>query len=207
MIRRPKVFCIGFQKTGTTSLHAALTMLGYNTASVVGRGLSADQLRAQALSLCIATAEKVDAAQDMPWPLFFRELDRALPGSKFVLTVRDPDAWFASVERHFGDRPDAMQEFVYGAAAPAGQRDRYLSVYKDHEAAVRRYFDGRPADLLVMDLEAGDGWDTLCAFLGAPTPRHPFPEKNRTRDRTSLLFRARRRIAIAFGRYIAPEQI
>ncbi len=207
MASRGKVFCIGFQKTGTTSLHAALSILGYKTAAVVGRNLSADELRENALRLCVETARTHDAAQDMPWPLFYRELDAAFPGSKFILTVRGAEQWFRSVENHFGDHPHAMQEFVYGAPAPAGESARYIGVYKSHEAAVREYFRDRPDDLLVMDLEQGDGWDELCSFLGAPTPDAPFPAKNRSQDRKTLSYRLRRRLAAMTGRYLAPERI
>lgn len=206
---RPKVFCIGFQKTGTTSLYAALTALGYRTSAVVGRELSAEELAAKGAALCIETAKRYDAAEDMPWPMFFRELDLAFPGSKFILTVRDEARWFASIERHFGDRGEAMQAFVYGrdAAAPAGNKARYLNVYRGHEQAVRAYFRERPDDLLIMDLEAGDGWEALCDFLGVAAPQTPFPAKNRSADRARVLYRLRRKLGLAFGRYLAPERI
>ncbi len=206
---RPKVFCIGFQKTGTTSLFAALERLGYRTAAVVGRGFSAERLAAEGASACIKAARDFDAAQDMPWPIFFRELDAAFPGSKFILTVRDPESWFASIEGHFGAHESEMQAFVYGrdAPAPAGNKARYLETLRRHEAAVRAHFAGRPHDLLVMDLEAGDGWNALCPFLGAPTPAEPFPTRNKAADRKTLSFRVRRKVGRLFGRYLAPERI
>lgn len=208
-MNRPKVFCIGFQKTGTTSLFAALTTLGYRTAAVVGRDWPAERLAAEGASLCIETARDFDAAQDMPWPLFFRELDRAFPGSKFILTVRNPESWFHSIEKHFGANPEEMQAFTYGrdAAAPAGNRARYLDVYARHERNVRAHFAGRPNDLLVMNLEAGDGWRELCGFLGGKIPTEPFPVKNRSDGRKTLSFRIRRKVGRLFGRYLAPEQI
>jgi hypothetical protein len=206
---RAKVVCIGFQKTGTTSLYAALTALGYRTAAVVGRELSAEALASDGARLCIETAKNCDAAQDMPWPIFFRQLDAAFPGSKFILTLRDCDRWFSSIEKHFGDRADEMQAFVYGRAAPApaGHRERYLDVYRRHERDVRAHFIGRPQDLLIMDLEAGEGWAELCAFLGAPAPSVPFPVKNRADDRRRVVYRLRRKAAQLFGRYLAPEKI
>jgi hypothetical protein len=206
---RPKVFCIGFQKTGTTSLYAALETLGYKTAAVAGRDFTAERLAGEGAALCIDTARDFDAAQDMPWPIFFRELDAAFKGSKFILTVRDEESWFASIEGHFGANEGEMQAFVYGrdAAAPAGNKARYLETLKGHEAAVRAHFAGRPDDLLVMDLEAGDGWTELCAFLGAPVPAAPFPARNRASDRKTLSFRLRRKVGRLLGRYLAPEKI
>ena len=206
---RPKVFCIGFQKTGTTSLYAALTRLGYRTAAVVGRDWTAERLAADGARLCIETMKDFDAAQDMPWPIFFRELDAAFPGSKFILTVRDAEHWFQSIEKHFGDRADEMQAFAYGrdAAAPIGNKARYLEVYAAHERAVRAHFTDRPDDLLIMNLEQGDGWNALCDFLGADAPAEPFPVRNRSDDRKRLGFRIRRKIALLFGRYLAPERM
>lgn len=208
MNARPKVFCIGFQKTGTTSLHAALTRLGWRTAAVVGRGLPAETLRERALNLCLATARDFDAAEDMPWPLFFRELDAAFPGAKFILTMRDEENWYRSITAHFGDRPDEMQRFIYGddAPCPAGHRERYIEVYRRHNDAVRAWFAARPDDLLILDLAAGDGWERLCEFLGVDAPAEPFPERNRSADRRSLVFRLRRRLAMAFGKYLSPEE-
>jgi hypothetical protein len=204
---RPKVFCIGFQKTGTTSLYAALERLGYKTAAVVGRDWSADRLRGEGAGACIDAARDHDAAQDMPWPIFFRELDEAFPGSKFILTVRDPESWFASIEGHFGAHEGEMQAFVYGrdAAAPAGNKARYLETLAAHEAAVRAHFADRPNDLLVMNLEAGDGWRELCAFLGAAVPDEPFPARNKAGDRKTLSFRIRRKLSRLLGGYLAPE--
>lgn len=204
-----KVFCIGFQKTGTTSLHAALTALGYRTSAVVGRDWDAERLAAEGATLCIRTMKEFDAAEDMPWPIFFRELDDAFPGAKFILTVRDAERWFSSIEGHFGANADEMQAFVYGrdAAAPAGNRTRYLEVFERHERDVRAHFADRPNDLLVMDLERGDGWKELCGFLDAAVPVASFPVKNRSDARKTLSFRIRRKVGRLFGRYLAPERI
>jgi len=108
MKTKPKVFCVGFQKTGTTSLFAALSELGYRTAAVIGRDLSAAELQKNGGKLCVETARNFDAVQDMPWPLFYQDLDSAYPKSKFILTVRDAESWFGSIEKHFGSEPSTM---------------------------------------------------------------------------------------------------
>lgn len=207
--RRPKVFCIGFQKTGTTSLYGALTTLGYRTAAVVGRDLSASQLQDRGAALCIETMADYDAAQDMPWPLFFRQLDAAFPGSKFILTVREPESWYRSIDAHFGAEPTAMGAFTYGddAAAPTGARDRYIATYTAHNETVRSYFADRPDDFLEMDLARGDGWAALCGFLECDLPAAPFPVRNRREDRATLWYRLRRRLYLLFGHRIQPEEV
>jgi hypothetical protein len=195
-VKPRKVFCIGFQKTGTTSLNAALSLLGYRVASVFGRDLSLAELRASYVERGMALARAHDAVEDMPWPLMFRELDAAFPGSKFVLTRRETDKWLASIRDHFGAYPDVMQQLTYGAdaAAPVGHEGRYRAVYDAHNAAVADYFRDRPDDLLTIDLSAGDGWEALCPFIGEPAPEAPFPRVNSKGQRRSLGQRIRRRL-------------
>ena len=45
------------------------------------------------------TLERYYAASDMPIPLLYKKLDKAYPGSKFILTIRDEEKWLKSVER------------------------------------------------------------------------------------------------------------
>ena len=100
------------------------------------------------------------------------------PGDQFILTVRDPDRWIASVVTHFGDAPIASHEFFYDVPTASGHEERYLERFHQHNAEVREYFADRPDDLLVMDIAAGDGWEPLCAFLGVPAPSGEFPRSN-----------------------------
>lgn len=87
-----KVFCVGFQKTGTTSMEVALGQPGYGVTSVFGRQYPIDGLRRRFVDIGPGIAERNDAVQDMPRTSMFRELDRAFPGAKCVLTVRDENA-------------------------------------------------------------------------------------------------------------------
>jgi hypothetical protein len=179
---RAKVFCVGFQKTGTTSMRSALEVLGYRVAGHFG--VDDPEIRHNALPQALKLAGKYGAFQDNPWPVLFRELDAHFPGSRFVLTVRDPQRWMASVVSHFGDLSTPMREWIYeGHGAPRGNEAAYLKRYERHNREVREYFSARTGDLLEMDIEAGDGWDALCGFLGFPVPDVPFPHKNRAEGR------------------------
>lgn len=173
---RQKVFCVGFQKTGTTSLQYALSLLGYRVAGVFSvRDLDGpEQMRDRALDL----AKQFDAFGDNPWAVLFRDLDAAYPGSKFILTTRDPDQWYASACRHFASSGTRMREWIYGAASPEGNHDAYVSRLTRHTDEVRAHFVDRPDDFMEFDLSRGDGWETLCAFLDKPVPRRDFPKLN-----------------------------
>jgi len=196
-----KIFCIGFQKTGTSSLRDALQQLGYSVTGVFGRDVSLEELKATYVERGLEIARGVDAVEDMPWPLMFRELDREFPGAKFILSVRDTDKWYKSIAGHFGANPYHIQQLTYGddAPAPVGNEQRYREVYDAHNAMVRKYFADRPNDLLEFWLERGDGWSELGTFLGRKdVPTGPFVHTNSGGQRRSFGYRLRKKL-IQFG--------
>lgn len=209
MNTRAKVFCIGFHKTGTTSLYSALTKLGYKVSGTVAHHWTAEQLRENGAKFCIDEAERYDAVEDMPWPHFFRELDQEYPGSKFILTLREPQAWFASIDKHFGEAATQLNIFTYGREfVPArGHKDHWIKTCEAHNAAVREYFKDRPHDLLEMTLADGDGWEQLCPFLGHEIPEEPFPVKNTSEGRKSIAYRLKRHLWKLTGRTPHPERL
>jgi len=177
MQAEPKVFGIGFQKTGTTTLKWALYALGYD---VKGGGLELiEPLTRGDLEPVYDVADTFDAFEDHPWPQLFKEMDARYPGSKFVLTLRDEASWIESVVNHLGFLPDPMQKLTYGVGFPAGFEDVFLDRYRRHNADVQDYFRDRPDDLLVLDFWQEAGWDTLCRFLGKPVPEQAFPHLNK----------------------------
>ena len=174
----PKVFCIGFHKTGTTSVKDALKVLDYRVTGPFGRNDPniANTVEATARGL----VPQFDAFQDNPWPLIYRFLDKEFPGSKFILTVRPTEKWLASVTEHFIEGTPPMREWIYGPgrASPIGNEAAYVERYERHNREVQEYFSRRPSDFLVFNLSLGDGWEKLCAFLGHPVPERPFPWRN-----------------------------
>jgi hypothetical protein len=176
-----KVFCIGMHKTGTTSLGRALELLDYRVCGPVGyrKPDIAQTLWETARELI----DDYDSFHNNPWALLYRELDQHAPGSRFVLTVRPGKDWYASMLKHFGAERTPMRELIYGTGmgAPLDNEALYLARYERHNASVVEYFAGRD-DLLAVDLTAGDGWNTLCPFLGVDVPPVPFPYLNRTPD-------------------------
>ena len=174
---KPKVFCIGFHKTGTKSLALALRSLGYR---VRGPDGAQDPVIAEhAVAIALASATDYDAFNDNPWPLLYKTLDATFPGSRFILSLRDENRWIQSVLAYFGTKDTAMRQWIYGVGTPCGNEATYLARYRRHSEEVIEYFKGRD-DLLVMDLERGDGWPELCTFLDVPAPNAPFPHLNRT---------------------------
>jgi len=177
LLNTPKVFCIGFHKTGTTSLNASLTKLGY---TVTGPdGVMDEDIKNNVLDMCYSLSKKYDAFIDNPWPIVYEEMDKAYPDSKFILTVRPVDDWYRSICRHFQETKTPMREWIYGAGSPVGNEALYKNRYNKHYLEVEEYFAERKNDLLVFDLVHGDGWGKLCKFLGKEVVSEDFPHLNK----------------------------
>ncbi len=173
-----KVFCTGWQRTGTTSLSNALNHIGIQTRQYPWQLLD---------NPSHPLLDKFDGFADNPIPILYAQLDLRFPGSKFIHTERDEAGWLKSAEWlmtvgpkkfHWDRLPKAyeMIEMLYGTREfDAGN---FLARYRRHNAEVRAYFADRPGDLLILDITAGAGFEPICAFLGQPLPAEPFPHKN-----------------------------
>ena len=187
---KQKVFCIGFHKTGTTSLASALTHLGYRVAG--NQGVDDPDIANKVQAIADALVGEYDAFEDNPWPILFKELDRKYPGNRFILTLRSPESWIQSQLKHFGSTETPMRQWIYGVGCPQGNEEIYLKRFEAHNREVLEYFQDRPNDLLVMDFTKGDGWEKLCDFLDVEVPDIPFPHFNKASDREQATqFRAK----------------
>lgn len=156
----------------------ALKMLGYH---VTGPNWVTDPTVAQtALGKAMNLVPCFDAFQDNPWPLLYKEMDKAFPGSRFILTLRETSNWLKSIVNHFGTNVTPMREWIYGTGhgCPVGNESLYAHRMEKHNAEVLDYFRGRDQDLLVMDITKGDGWEKLCPFLGVDMMDGSFPRAN-----------------------------
>jgi hypothetical protein len=165
-----KIFGIGLSRTGTTSLHLALGILGFRSIHYP----RVDRLR--------ELLQDYDAAVDTPVACSYPELDELYPGSRYVLTVRDFRSWLASTEQFFS-RPPPQESWLrevrlrtYGSLE--WDRQTFLKAYHRHIETVMDYFKDRPNVLVIMNIVAGEGWDVLCPFLGLPVPSEAFPHAN-----------------------------
>jgi Sulfotransferase domain/Tetratricopeptide repeat len=202
----PKVFCIGCNKTGTTSMAAALTQLGYKMGAQSSGEMLIEDWGQRRFGRIIDLCRTASAFQDVPFslPYTFQALDQAYPGSKFVLTQRtNADEWFTSLTRFHtkivgkGRLPTAEDlqalpyryegwlwraiQLTYGINArtlylPEIFKTRYLS----HNQQVMDYFMHRPADLLVVNLIEADAMERVCAFLGFSGGGLKVPHLNRS---------------------------
>jgi hypothetical protein len=126
---------------------------------------------------------------------YWRELARHYPDAKVVLTVRDPDDWFDSVQATVaplvaarGALPsphlNAVAEMGYQTVvaqlfhARMSEREHATRVFREHVAAVQAEVPARR--LLTFDVR--EGWGPLCGFLGVGAPDAPFPWTNSSKE-------------------------
>ena len=194
-----KVIGAGLGRTGTTSLQAALNVLGvgptYHMTEVFRHPRHAD------VWLKAWQGEAVDweaffaaygSGVDLPIAQFYQELMSVFPEARILLTIRDPDRWYASVLEtiytfnNVGGLmgrllpPPRMQKMVFPMLWEGlfeghfDDKDFAISIYHQHIEAVKKTV---PAErLLVFNVK--EGWEPLCAFLDLPIPDRPFPHLN-----------------------------
>lgn len=196
----PQIIGAGFGRTGTTSLRAALEHLGYSPCyhmDEYNRRPDHETLWRRAIEEGDTDWEQLlggyRAAVDWPVCSFWHRLAEVFPDARVVLTVRDPDGWYESMQRtvvpvtRLGRAvPD---EAVHRRMELVGQliftqtfsgrfahRDHALEVFRAH---IRQVTESLPGSrVLVFDV--AEGWGPLCEFLDRPIPGVPFPRLNDT---------------------------
>jgi hypothetical protein len=186
----------GFGRTGTMSLKLALDQLGlgptyhmtevfknpdapgYWEAAADGRPVNWEQVFAG-----------YGSTVDWPSATFYKQLADAYPDAKVVLTVRDPEAWFASTQATifapeiFEHAPEDWTRMALKVIGDLFDREmdnkaRLIEVYERHNQAVQLTI---PAERLLV-YEVSQGWEPLCRFLGVAVPDQPMPRTNSTAE-------------------------
>ena len=99
-VNKPKVFCIGMNKTGTTTITKVFKKLNYRVAPQIKQELSIGDLKMKNNHQRIKNfCWKYNFFQDLPFSQgnFYQQIDKIFPNSKYILTVRDSEKWFESL--------------------------------------------------------------------------------------------------------------
>lgn len=184
-----RIFGIGMHKTGTTSLSNALTILGFDSAHWLNPRWARNIWEEMATQGKSSTAERHYAISDLPLPLLYKELDRAYPNSKFILTVREEVDWLTSVRDHWNALLNIFRDtwnndcFTHKVHTLLYGRKMFdplifLNRYRRHNEEVKEYFKDRPDDLLILGIDEPRRWEKLCAFLKCDVPTVEYPRSN-----------------------------
>jgi len=205
-----KIFCIGMNKTGTTSLSEEFKRLGFTVASQITGERLFPECMGEGSEEFWRYCDIHQFFQDIPYsiPKFYRVMDVKYPSSRFILTVRDSsDQWYESLKRfhtklrHIGSvnklptssnlkdskyiRPGWLYD-VHNTLFDVPDnypynRDILIKTYEDHIVDVKEYFKDRESDLLILNLGEEGSYQKFLKFIGKDSPFSKFPHKNSSR--------------------------
>lgn len=212
-----EVIGAGFGRTGTLSLKMALEQLAYTKCYHMhdlfthpGHAETWKGLAEGDAANWPALFSGYRALVDWPCAYFWRELSDYYPQAKIVLTVRDSNAWYDSIEKTIftvinrafpggATEPQLPENAPPIAAAQISMaklmiaenlfsgrlddRQHCISVYEQHNAEVQRSI---PAERLLV-YNVSEGWSPLCKFLGTVEPNTEFPRSNSANEFLSAM--------------------
>lgn len=207
----PKIFGIGANKIGTTSLAKAMTGLGYTVGNQkVAQTRLIKPWSQRNFTEIIDYCKTAEFLQDQPFSLAFTYvvLDQAFPNSKFILTLRDnPEQWYQSLTGYMtakygkgGHIPTKLDLMETDDGIKKGNlwetacllrkvdgtnifdNEILISAYQARNAGIIEYFRHRPNDLLILNVSKKDAYKKLCDFLGKTTGKKNFPYLNKTSE-------------------------
>jgi Sulfotransferase domain len=203
-----QVIGAGFGRTGTMSLKGALEQIGFGPSFHMIDVARQPELLPQWQAA--VDGEPVDwtrvfdgweSTVDWPACTFWEEIWQVFPDAKVLLSVRDPEAWYASCRKSIhasaqaavkGEleggsvevSPEAMK-LINGLIWNGTFEGRFddkafaIDVFNRHNEDVKGKV---PADKLLV-YEISEGWEPLCDFLEVPVPETSMPHLN---DATSF---------------------
>jgi hypothetical protein len=206
-----KVIGVGFGRTGTMSLKAALERLGAGPCFhmidlIVGE--DRERLIPKWVDVADGRADWQDvfdgfeATVDWPAAARWREICDAFPDAPVLLNVREFEPWYTSMENTIRAAkvtpPDALQQdanrplpnpLLWQVIDRLIWEGDFQGRFED-KAWVRELYDARNAEikatipperLTVWELGV-DGWEPLAAMLGVEVPNEPFPRLHDTAE-------------------------
>jgi hypothetical protein len=207
-----KIFGIGYPKTGTSSLNAALTLLGYESIHEPRDFL--ELVRLKGIYKFPEIYLKVNRRRgDVKWDAltdfgstFYYKLDKEYPRAKFILTTRELESWWMSWINHIIDKQpkdkNGTKDYshvlqngniwlfktcdLFGGIGYDEEVCKYK--YELNNCLIEKYFSDRPNDLLILPLESDKKCQLLCEFLSCEKEqlKGHYPHKNKSKKSVVL---------------------
>ena len=151
------VIGIGLPRTGTTSLAAALELLGYSGEHSCELNNTRRLSRNKAASMYLV---------DNSIYTRLSELVEANFGAKFILTDRDEESWRNSIGRFEAEFSQNISNY----------RKECIDLFADLD------IKDQLLKLNVIDGSSEQSWASLCGFLGVAVPGRSFPSIDQNKE-------------------------
>ena len=200
-----KVFVIGYNKTGTTTLKRVLNLWGFKIGDQRVASMMIEDYASKRYDRIFNLVKTADAFQDVPfsYPNLYKELDEEFPNSKFILSIRNNEnQWYNSLlkfhSKKVGRTPPRVEDLanvnnIYKGwlldvfklvhdypNTPLYDKSDLTKRYLNHNEDVETYFKDRPNDFLKMNISNSNDFLNLVNFLNIKTNMKEFPWMNKT---------------------------
>ena len=184
---RPKIFGIGLNKTGTSSLGDYFEQLGYKLyCKPTSKNIDVAKKNPEYFDSII---EEYHVFEDWPWPLLYKYIYDKYPTSKFILTMREnSEIWFDSLYRHSKRTgPTEQRKQIYGYHDPdpndIKNKTKHIEIYNKYYDQVVEFFKSHDEKrLLILYIDDKEKEKKIYDFIGREFNKYNFikyPHSNR----------------------------
>ena len=202
------IFCIGQNKTGTTSMEALFKKLNYKVGDQYqAELLFKDWQKNNFIPIIKYIKQSGNFFQDIPFslPKTYEILEKEFPKSKFILTIRSEDLWvnsvfnfqkkiFANDKENYTIEDLKNADYIYKgygwdvtkAKYPMINEENFndknirISTYNKYNQDVINYFADKKNKLLVVDLSEPKAKEKIAKFIGRDLTNVEIPWANKT---------------------------
>lgn len=204
---KQKIFCIGLNKTGTTSLIKTIESFDIIIGGEISAAKLADDYLVNNFEPIVKFCKSAQAFKDIPFSLpdTYKYIDAAYPDSKFILTVRDnSEQWYQSMVNYLtkwfgkGSIPtsevlknnkfirkglvwDLFRTIYKTPEDDILNKELLIQNYEQHNQEVIEYFHEKK-NLLVINLAQQGSYQIFCDFMGVKSPLKDFPWIHKTEN-------------------------
>ncbi|MGY0392966.1 sulfotransferase [Bizionia sp. KMM 8389] len=203
---KQKIFCIGQNKTGTTSLETFFKDHGYSVGNQRKAELLIDAYINRDWKPILNYCKTAQVFQDIPFSndYLYVLLDHYFPHAKFILTERSTsEEWYNSITKFhsklFGKngRVPTKEDLQNGTYIYKGfiwktfyekygetvgdiyNKEKLIGIYETRNKGVKDYFKNKN-NLLILNVSEADSVTKLSDFIGITPKYTTFPWENKT---------------------------
>lgn len=200
-----KIFCIGNNKTGTTSLEKFFKDHNYNVANQREAELLMDDYIDRNWKPIIKYTKKYEVFQDVPFSnkYTYAIMHATYPNAKFILSVRDTaEQWYNSISKFHGklfgqsgklasktdlqnglyiEKGWIWKTFIekFGDYDDPYNKERLINYYHAYNQEVEHYFKNNP-NFIKINIADDFALEKLSNFLAIKPKYDKFPHENIT---------------------------